>query len=438
MNNLMKVSAAIFIIYYTVISPSSASDKLMFAEDISRSHLKISNGESPPYDFTPSGYSERKDVEGSPSGDSKALSEERGHGQPDLTSLKKVVDACRRALLFFRTHLPEMNLDAVIGTRIAEGQFKMVWNALNKKPKHSSKYDADILGWMTAVKDLHALYVQAEELNSLAQPFIRSTRPEYYAELGGLLQPGFWEIPLSTKIFNATENLYLDPHNVLNGVEQLVESQSDRCVSEAGRPDVGYEEAAWKGPDAIRGRCSLTKDCWDLMTKLGYSGYSLTHQVFYVVIGLQAGCESQLERFAWVTLRHGKRMTIEQTLEEICYSILGEANAIAEAGFPETRQDLFMEQGALCGVLGYRDFFKKQWLTKVLSWQRPTGCFGDFRLFSASRKHPSRVDKIFHSGNNRVKREESPMESNCLAHRTAVALGYLSLYVRWLAIALFT
>ncbi|XP_068211030.1 longitudinals lacking protein, isoforms H/M/V-like isoform X4 [Palaemon carinicauda] len=151
-----------------------------------------------------------------------------------------------------------------------------------------------------------------------------------------------------------------------------------------------------------------------------------------------AGCESQLERFAWVTLRHGKRMTIEQTLEEICYSILGEANAIAEAGFPETRQDLFMEQGALCGVLGYRDFFKKQWLTKVLSWQRPTGCFGDFRLFSASRKHPSRVDKIFHSGNNRVKREESPMESNCLAHRTAVALGYLSLYVRWLAIALFT
>ena len=33
---------------------------------------------------------------------------------------------------------------------------------------------------------------------------------------------------------------------------------------------------------------------------------------------------------------------------------------------------------ALCGVLGYRDFFRQDWLDQILSWQwQPRGCWGE-------------------------------------------------------------
>ena len=53
--------------------------------------------------------------------------------------------------------------------------------------------------------------------------------------------------------------------------------------------------------------------------------------------------------------------------------------------------DLFMEQGAVCGLLGYHEFLSVKRLRDVIKWQLPSGCYGDVvarepeQTFSGSR-----------------------------------------------------
>ncbi|KAK7082993.1 hypothetical protein SK128_023850 [Halocaridina rubra] len=347
---------------------------------------------------------------------------------PDTQTIWTVMNACRRILHFFRHHLTEMNFDAVIGTRIAEAQLKLVLEALEKNGKNG-----DGLARKLVLENLHSLFISIKDLNSVAKPFVRAAFPEYYNELCMLLEPEFWEVPLMLKQFTANTELVTTTDRVLHGVEQLIESQSDRCLKEvgAGNQGNGLDNAC------IHNRCVVSQECWDLMTNSGYSGYSLTHQVFFIIIGLQAGCKYEIERLAESTYRNVTAMTTEKLLEEFCLAILKEANAISDADFPERRQDLFMEQGALCGLVGYRDFFRKHWLAKVLSWQRSSGCYGDALKYYSDPPQESPLGGLFPAKHTRTKREEKTMSEHCLAHRTTVAFGYLSLYIRYLVLALF-
>ena len=61
---------------------------------------------------------------------------------------------------------------------------------------------------------------------------------------------------------------------------------------------------------------------------------------------------------------------------------------------------------ALCGVLGYRDFFRQDWLDQILSWQwQPRGCWGE--------QLPSSTGEI-NTGKLKSIGEES-LENNMLA-----------------------
>jgi len=75
----------------------------------------------------------------------------------------------------------------------------------------------------------------------------------------------------------------------------------------------------------------------------------------------------------------------------------------------------------ICGMIGYPNFFKQDWLHQILSWQSPKllGCFLD------ERPNENRV-KIWHElfqmkGRNEV----------CNVHFTALGIGALSLHLRY-------
>ncbi|ESO87172.1 hypothetical protein LOTGIDRAFT_154674 [Lottia gigantea] len=164
--------------------------------------------------------------------------------------------------------------------------------------------------------------------------------------------------------------------------------------------------------------CLISDECWRKMTKLGYNGYSLTHEVFYLQIGKQFGCKKEMER----KLKEYNQESVENLEDIFCTVILSEANKYSQDHFPHYKHDLFMEQAALCGMLGYRQFFNTPWLLAILSWQDPR--YGCYRAASD--------EILLKEDGHRIKREERRLKNQCLSHRTTVAVAALGQYVRYI------
>ncbi|CAL1294655.1 unnamed protein product [Larinioides sclopetarius] len=78
----------------------------------------------------------------------------------------------------------------------------------------------------------------------------------------------------------------------------------------------------------------------------------------------------------------------------------------------------------LCGIWGYKDFNKPEWLQKILEWQEPSGCYASsesYKCFDA----PAPTNHV------RVKRSEKLLSDGCLSHETGVALLALAANVRF-------
>ena len=72
----------------------------------------------------------------------------------------------------------------------------------------------------------------------------------------------------------------------------------------------------------------------------------------------------------------GNVHTIEDQLGQFCSDIYPEMVHIEEQGYSVHEQDLFMEQGIVCGMLGYYEYLDEERLLKILSWKTPQGCYG--------------------------------------------------------------
>ncbi|XP_014661654.1 PREDICTED: UPF0764 protein C16orf89 homolog isoform X1 [Priapulus caudatus] len=160
------------------------------------------------------------------------------------------------------------------------------------------------------------------------------------------------------------------------------------------------------------------------MTSPGYKLYSLTHEVFYLEIGEQYGCMSGME----VLARAHNRNTVDGLHRRFCADVYRDAVRIYKQGAPDGTQDLFMEQAALCGMLGFRDFARPEWLDGILSWQHRSGCY---KIQDYSHIFEDYLTKEVAAA-NRVKREEAVLAGYCLAHKTTVAAGALSQHIRYL------
>lgn len=129
--------------------------------------------------------------------------------------------------------------------------------------------------------------------------------------------------------------------------------------------------------------------------------YSLTHQILYAMLVKRSSC-SDLELSA-----------IDE--HHLIARMLEESRAIAHGNFSEIDRDLFMEEIAFGGLLGWSEFFQdNNWFKTILSWQHSKeGCYGN--------------------GTNHLnKREEMQMPHQCLSHRTSVAIAALSQILRFM------
>ncbi|OQV15670.1 hypothetical protein BV898_10146 [Hypsibius exemplaris] len=143
--------------------------------------------------------------------------------------------------------------------------------------------------------------------------------------------------------------------------------------------------------------------------------------LFLLEIGTKVGCLDELKRLA-----RQSDTTITAEADRICANVYAQAKQIEEADFPHGKRDIFMEQIALCGMLGYSNFFQTAWLDRILTWQKPAGCYGYYVAGSKQNgpdesSSPAAPPAARSRSNRIVKREEKRMKDGCSSHRTAVA-----------------
>ncbi|KAH9487923.1 hypothetical protein Btru_068297 [Bulinus truncatus] len=245
----------------------------------------------------------------------------------------------------------------------------------------------------------------ASEFSDMATPYVIANDPLYYSNIGQTIEKGLFELNYNTRDVSRQVVLWRR-----TSVESMGEEDSDFCLGEIFGTRNSIE-------------CAFTDKCWSLMTQFGYNGYSMSHEIFFLEIAEGYGCQKEVQQQIIVH----KQPALTQLQDTFCANMLDEANRIAQMGFPPSLQDLFMEQAALCGMLGFREFFNNDWLTKILSWQdAEDGCY------KWSGWNPEDFSSRSSGRHSRNKREEKRVYRGCLCHRSTVAASALSQYVRYI------
>lgn len=323
--------------------------------------------------------------------------------------LVRALDGLEKSLSFFQREYKTLNLDAIIGTRIVQASLKVLLerltrlNLLNTVPSY-------------VIDQIRSLRDAAGAVSDVTTPYIAAGEPKYYNTIGPILAENLFALDYDGR--DVPEDALLWKYN---RKEAMKESESDACLAEVFGTRSGVP-------------CEISSRCWTTMTRPGYNGYSLSHQIFYLEIAEMSGCQEVMQWHMALNQQQG----LSNLQDTYCANMLAEANLIADNGFPAYVRDLFMEQGALCGMLGYREFFNSDWLLAILSWQDPQdGCYrwagwpqarGENQL-STLRVPDS--DQPAQRSRRLYKREERRVARDCLCHRTAVAASVLAQYVRF-------
>ncbi|XP_060076294.1 UPF0764 protein C16orf89 homolog [Ylistrum balloti] len=183
----------------------------------------------------------------------------------------------------------------------------------------------------------------------------------------------------------------------------------------------GLRVGEGKGDFIFRiGKCNVTKNCVDMMTSKGTSGYVTTHQLLYFIVMETVKCREKVEEFLG-----DKEVTKLQ--KSLCTNIYKEALRATSGGkVMEHEKDLFLERVLLCGTLGNEDFLKKDWIKMTLQWpDTKTGCF-------KRRYHSSIFTERSERSTMRKILREKTMKDGCLSHTSGLGFGSFCLYLHHL------
>ncbi|XP_050044860.1 UPF0764 protein C16orf89 homolog isoform X1 [Dermacentor andersoni] len=189
----------------------------------------------------------------------------------------------------------------------------------------------------------------------------------------------------------------------------FLEDFSDFCILELSTPRKSEE-------------CKISSNCFDLMTDPYTDGYWLTHEVFYTLIAYVSPCRQRLQQL----LSEHRQMSIKTFLHQTCSNIYRDAMFESKQGLTEWFQDLFMEQIGFCGLAGFPEFYKPEWIRAIRSWQRADGCFTDGLEI---------VDDpltTFKRKPGRTKRAEIRLEDRCRPHKTVLGAIAMSAGLKYL------
>ncbi|XP_034749395.1 UPF0764 protein C16orf89 homolog [Etheostoma cragini] len=322
-----------------------------------------------------------------------------------LRSQAEVIDdvlgSLSRGASFLERQHEHINLDGVVGFLMLQAELK---EAVRTWP-HS-----DPVSWAQRSSAV-ALVKRLDQSLDKAVAALQQNDPKYYKEFEPVLSWSFWLIPQE---WSSTDPSLVSSSTMTT--ECYDEQLSDKCLT--------LLLGTWK----INGTpCIVTKPCRDTMTRFGCPHYSLSHQLLYFMIGKMRGCTNLLKG----DTRASRVNITERSYQKIfCSNMMKTNQDIIRDGLTEQTVDIFIENILVCGLAGFSDFYKVDWLQHILRLQdEEVGCFGrDKRIISQIIGDELLEQLQLH---RRVKRREKILPDGCSSHMTAVAVGALGGYLNY-------
>ncbi|KAM7371507.1 hypothetical protein PAMP_008741 [Pampus punctatissimus] len=343
----------------------------------------------------------------------------------------EVIDDILRSLSkgasFLERQHEHINLDGVVGFIMLQAELK---EAVRTWP-HS-----DPVSWAQRTTAV-ALVKRLDQSFEKAVAALQQNDPKYYQEFEPLLSWRFWLVPQE---WSSTDSSLVYPSTTTT--ECYDEQLSDKCLT--------LLLGTWK----MNGTpCIVTKPCRDTMTRFGCPHYSLSHQMLYFLIGKmvrrnkrncifvtstsltvflfpsQKGCSNLLKG----DTRASRANMTERSYEKIfCSNMMKTNQDIMKDGLTQQTVDIFIENILICGLAGFSDLYKADWLQHILRLQdEEVGCFGRDRSIISQIIGDELLEQL--QPHRRVKRREKILPDGCSSHITAVAVsalgGYLNYYL---------
>ncbi|GFS57589.1 UPF0764 protein C16orf89 homolog [Nephila pilipes] len=295
--------------------------------------------------------------------------------------LDQTLDALERSLQYMHNRASEFNIDGIFCVRRVQEQLQAF---LKHEPQVFQRIRPQIL----ELKD------KAKQIADRGMRSAARKDPSYSSEVGFLMREGaklLW-YPSRDAPGSSIEEPIPCKDSFFNG------TSSDYCFNQLSGP-----RSRNSNP------CNISTWCIEEKSKPNQRDYVLTHQVLFW----------QLAE-VWECIQH----VPANIRDRLCSNVLRDAEMTERMNFPESHADLFLEQIGLCGLWGYKDFNKPEWLKKVLEWQQQSGCYTDLKDFRC-------IDDSETKTLLRVKRTEQFLSDGCLSHKTGVALLALAANVRF-------
>ena len=262
---------------------------------------------------------------------------------------ERTVKSLEKVVSFYADNVDKVNLDSIYGLRVAQGGLASILKVLSVDSSFFPK-----------IASLHKIIKNASEQ---ALPYLKDYQPDYYNQFKPIVDKP-WTIFKDFRRMASKSGI-----SNLKHFKDFDEKISDNCMC----------EITGTSPHSKR-PCHVSLDCLKLMTNNNMRRYGNTHQILYFLIAFQTGCrhvvEKEFQKFRGY-LEIGNILNVDTFLEKKCEQIFVEMNELKQNVVGHYDTDLFMEQGFVCGILGYEDFLQRDILENIFLWQdKEHGCFG--------------------------------------------------------------
>ncbi|XP_076800501.1 UPF0764 protein C16orf89 homolog isoform X1 [Clavelina lepadiformis] len=324
--------------------------------------------------------------------------------------VSNALQALEKIVFYYSKSKREATVDFTFGLRMAEGEIARLL--------HMSDIGAYpiIAGNPALQKHLKSLLENLESTIKQALPFVERRNKRYYLQFYDLIKEKWTSYQLPPQD-TYRKDLDIFPNTTIDGEERLEEKESDECMSTL----LG---------DDIHQPCSVDV-CWEKMTAESKSMYYPTHQILWLMVGDKLGCRDKMESLA---IKSGYLGGIEEIFKRKCAGIIIEMEAIMQDGVRMSMIDLFLEQGAICGGMGFIDAIRPGWLQKSFQWQDPnTGCFLDVApddFQDEIREYKFWIKYKREQWKSRNLLVDSVLTDGCSTHTTGVAAAFFATSLR--------
>ncbi|CAG5127937.1 unnamed protein product [Candidula unifasciata] len=268
--------------------------------------------------------------------------------------LQAVLSAVEKLINYYHRNHQYLNLDGLFGLRVIEGQLQLLLSEHQAgRHQHLSQ---DVVSKMIALKSA------AQNASKIGLDSVRSDDSQYFSQFSSMvLHP--WTFMKPHRKLEASLRWEIPQYKAKMKVK-LTEEMSDRCMTE-------LLQSGAQG-------CDISADCIQIMTTRGLTGYGITHQILWSIVGeIMPNCSLLLSKM----LLQNNMGDIGKFQLELCtnnfFEMVAVVQVLMHGKVHESQQDLFLEQQFVCPNLGFYEFLKKDYLDQILSWQFPSGCFGE-------------------------------------------------------------